>query len=251
VSGIAALQSDADSGQPQMINTLICDKVTSLNAAQLVTAALFARETQGVGQKVELSMLDAALHFIWPDGMYNFSFVGDDVTEVPNIDHSNFVRATADGHVAVMPVKSAEIEGTFTALGLAELWGDERFATPEGRLEHRVALQQLLTDAYARFSTDDICERLEANDVPYARINTRSDVVDDPQVKAMGALEEFTHPHGGLMRQPRPQGRFSRTPAGLQRPSPELGEHTLEVLREIRNDAEIAELAAAGVIPSQ
>lgn len=248
VGGVAALQSDPNTGRPQMINTLICDKVTSLNAAQVVTAALFARERHGIGQRVELTMLDAALHFIWPDGMHNHSFIGDDVEEMPVLDHSNFVRATEDGFVAVMPVKGAEWEGSFRALDLEALWGDPRFATAADRARNGEVLQQLLNDAYASFSTDDICARLEANDVPFARINGRAEVVTDPQVQAMGALQEFDHPHGGRMRQPRPPGQFSRTPAGLNRCSPELGEHTREILAEIRSPEAIDALHSAGVI---
>ena len=248
VGGVAALQSDPATGRPQMINTLICDKITSLNAAQVVTAALFARERDGIGQKVELTMLDAALHFIWPDGMPNQSFIGDDVEVMPQLDHSHFVRATADGHVAVMPVKAAELEGSFKALGLETLWGDERFATPADRYRNAEEFQKLLNNAYASFSTEEICSRLEANDVPFAKINGRDDVVADPQVEAMGALLEIDHPQGGRMRQPRPPGQFSRTPAALTRFSPELGEHTREVIAEVRSAAQIEELRAAGII---
>ena len=249
VGGVAALQSDPTTGTPQMINTLICDKITSLNAAQVVAAALFARERQGVGQKIELTMLDAALNFIWPDGMHNYSFVGDDVDHAPNLDHSLFVRATSDGYVAVMPVKGAEWQGVFHALELDHLWGDPRFATPKDRQENSDELQALLNAAYASFDTDEMCRRLETHDVPFARINGRGDVVDDPQVQAMGAITRFEHPHGGAMQQPRPQGQFARTPAGIWRCSPDLGEHTEEVLREIgRSDAEIAELRAGNVI---
>lgn len=250
VSGIAALQADPADGRPQMVNTLICDKVTSINAAQVITAALFARERTGRGQQVELTMLDAALNFIWPDGMHNFSFLGDEPEAAPNLDHSLFVRQTADGFLSVMPVKGAEWHGLFKALELDELWGDARFGTPAARRENSDLLQKLLNDAYLRFSTSEICERLEANDVPYAEINSRQDVVSDPQVVAMGALEAFEHPLGGPMRQPRPQGRFSATPAGLHRSSPALGEHTEEVLRECGlSDTEIDELKAGGVIP--
>ncbi len=252
VSGIAALQADPTAGRPQMVNTLICDKVTSLNAAQVISAALFARERSGRGQRVELTMLDAALNFIWPDGMYNYSFVGDDVGQVANLDHSLFVRQTADGFVAVMPVKAAEYEGTFKALDLEHLWGDPRFLTPAARRENAEVLRNLLDEAYAKFTTAEICARLEANDVPYAEINDRADVLEDPQVIAMGALVDFEHHLGGAMRQPRPQGRFADTPAGLHRSSPGLGEHTREVLSECGLDeGEINALAEAGIIPGE
>ncbi len=249
VSGVAALQAGPEEGRPQMVNTLICDKVTSLNAAQIICAALFARERTGRGQRIELTMLDAALNFIWPDGMFNYSFLGDDVEAVPNLDHSTFVRQTADGYVAVMPVKAAEWEGTFRALNIDNLWGDPRFDSPASRRENRELLQTLLNEAYLAFTTREICERLEANDVPYAEINDRDGVVSDPQISAMGALETFEHSHGGAMRQPRPAGRFYGTPAGLFRNSPALGEHTDEVLAECGfSAAEISGLRAEGIV---
>lgn len=251
VSGIASLQSDPASDRPQMINTLICDKITSLHAAQAISAALFARERKGVGQRVELTMLDAALHFIWPDGMSNFSLLGDDIERVPFLDHTRFVRATADGYVAVMPVKAAEWEGAFKALNLATLWEDDRFSTPLARSENSQLFQKLLNEAYAGFSTDDICDRLETHDVPYARINSRDSVVDDPQIVAMGALQEFAHPQGGSMRQPRPTGQFHGTPSGLHHGSPALGEHTDEILEELgRSARQIANLKTNGIINS-
>jgi len=196
-------------------------------------------------------MLDAALNFIWPDGMFNYSLLDDDSEPVPNLDHSTFVRQTADGYLAVMPVKAAEWQGVFRALDLDSLWGDPRFDSAAARRTNSEALQQLLNEAYGRFTTAEMCERLEANDVPYAEINSREDVISDPQVLAMGALEEFEHHLAGPMRQPRPQGRFEETPAGLHRSSPSLGEHTEEVLLESGfSQAEIDELRSDGVIPS-
>jgi crotonobetainyl-CoA:carnitine CoA-transferase CaiB-like acyl-CoA transferase len=78
ISGIADLQS-IDTGHPTMLNTLVADKVTAMTAAQSITAALFARERSGVGQRVEISMIDASLFFLWPDSMSRHGFVGDDV----------------------------------------------------------------------------------------------------------------------------------------------------------------------------
>ncbi len=251
ISGIAALQAGGNDGKPQMVNTLICDKVTSVNAAQVVCAALFARERTGKGQQVELTMLDAALNFIWPDGMFNYSLLDDDSGPVPVLDYSSFVRRTADGYVAVMPVKAAEWRGVFKALGLDELWGDERFDSAADRRANADALNGLLNEAYSRFSTAEILERLEANDVPFAELNSQADVITDPQVVAMGALQEFDHPLAGRMRQPRPQGQFKGTPAGLHRSSPGLGEHTEEVLAEAGYSAtDIDALRKEGIIPA-
>ncbi len=251
ISGIAALQAGGNDGDPQMVNTLICDKVTSVNAAQVISAALYSRERTGKGQQVELTMLDAALNFIWPDGMFNYSLLDDDSEPVPTLDYSSFVRRTADGYVAVMPVKAAEWHGVFKALELDTLWGDERFDSAANRRANADVLNRLLNDAYGRFSTEEMLERLEQNDVPYAELNSQADVITDPQVVAMGALQEFEHHLAGRMRQPRPQGQFKGTPAGLRRSSPALGEHTEEVLLEAGySSAEIAALRREGIIPA-
>lgn len=248
ITGLADLQS-VDTGEPTMINTLVADKVTAMTAAQSITAALFASERTGVGQRVEISMIDASLFFLWPDSMSRHGLVGDDVEPTPYFSHAPFIRRTRDGYVAVMPVKPAEWAGAFRALGTANLFEDERFATVAARQTNMAELRQLLTDAYAAFSTDEICARLDAEDVPWARINSRDEVIDDPQIRAMGALVEYEHPRGGRLRQPRPPGRFQATPSSLHRPSPELGQHTDEVLRELGlNDSAVAQLRADGVV---
>ena len=249
VSGVAALQADPAAETPVMINTLLCDKVTSMTAAQAICSALVARERTGVGQRVEVSMLDASLFFLWPDSMANFHFVGDDVPRFPYGSHAYFVRKTKDGHVATMPVQAGEWAGLFRALELPNLLEDERFSTAPARQANSELFQKLLNDAYARFDTETLCERLQGNEVPFARINSREQVIEDPQVRAMQALWEFDHPVGGRMRQPRPPGRFGGTPAALFRPSPELGQHTDEVLREAGFDAgEVAALREGGVV---
>ena len=72
-----------------MVNSLICDKVTSLTAAEAIVAALFSAERTGQGQRVEISMLDAALSFLWPDTMNNFTFLDDGIEPVAPLDHSS------------------------------------------------------------------------------------------------------------------------------------------------------------------
>jgi len=231
ISGFATLQEPGAEERPAMVNTLICDKVTAMTAAQTICSALYARERTGTGQRLEISMLDSALFFLWPDAMVNEHYIGDDVQKVPHGSHAHMVKKTADGYIATMPVQSGEWAGVFRALELTELLDDEDLHTPAGRQAHK-DLPGLVREAYARFTTEELCERFAENQVPFARINPREAVVNDPQVQAMGALVEFDHPVGGAMRQPRPPGRFSDTPAEIFRCSPDLGEHTDELLRE-------------------
>lgn len=247
ISGFGSLQADPATERPILINSLVCDKVTSMTAAQAITSALLARERTGAGQRVDIAMLDAALFFLWPDSMLNYTFVGDEQPHSGFRSHWNMVRKTRDGHICTMPVQAAEWQGLFRALELPNLFTDERFRTQSGLDSER--FQQALNDAYARFDTDDLARRLEAEEVPFAKINPRDAVIDDPQVRAMDALWEFEHPVAGPMRQARAPARFHETPAAIRRCSPELGEHTREVLAEAGySAAEITDLRARKVV---
>lgn len=248
ISGFTTLQPHGD---PEMVNSLVCDKITSLTAAQAVTAALLEAARSGQGQKVELSMLDASLYFFWPDAMTNFTFMDDDIEKVPYIDHSLFMRKTKDGWIATMPVQQAEVLGAFRALEVEHLIDDERFNSFEARARNRALLRQLMDEAYAQFTTDELCERLEAEDVPYSRVNLRHEIVDDPQIQAMQALWTYEHPQAGEIRSPRPPAQFNQTPSNIRAHTPELGEHNAEVLSGIGlTEAEITELTRQGVLQS-
>ena len=246
ISGFTTLQPEGD---PAMVNSLVCDKVTSLTAAQAVTAALFQAERSGQGQRVELSMLDANLYFLWADVMSNFTFMDPEVEKIPYLDHSLFLRRTLDGWIAVMPVQQAELLGAFRALEVEHLIDDERFNTFEARARNRTLMKQLMDEAYAKFSTDELVERMEANDVPYSRVNMRDEVVDDPQIQAMQALWRYEHPLAGEVRSPRPPAQFERTPSNVHAHTPGLGEHNAEILAELGIEkARISQLYDEGVL---
>ena len=201
-----------------------------MTAAQAITAALLARERTGVGQRVDIAMLDAALFFLWPDNMLNYTFARDEKPHQGGRSHERMVHETRDGYICTMPVQRREWEGLFNALDLPNLFEDERFRS-QAALDSSL-FRRTLDEGYAGFDTADLAGRLERHDVPFAIINPRDDVINDPQIKAMGALLEFEHPIAGPMRQARPPARFGETPSEIFRCSPELGEHTREMLRE-------------------
>ena len=232
ISGIASLQADPATGTPALVNTLICDKITAMTAAQAVCSALYARERTGTGQRIDVSMLDSALFFLWPDAMASEHFVGDGVDSTAGRPRPSKVKKTADGYVATMPVQTREWRGVFQALDLTEDLSEEDRDVRTG-VGPSPEVMRAIDEAYTRFTTDEICERLERHQVPFAKINNREEVIDDPQVRAMEALVEYEHPVGETLRQPRPPGRFSGTPAGIFRHTPALGEHTDELLREV------------------
>lgn len=236
VSGVATLQADPAVERPVLINSLMCDKLTAMTASQAIASALVAQARSGVGQRVDIAMLEAALFFLWPDNMANYTFVGDDVPFYETRAHANMIRKTRDGYVCIMPVQAGEWEGLYRALGLANLGEDEYYLDDFGVDMERLNIT--LNTAFETFDTVDIMASLEANQVPFSKINTLDEVIQDPQVVAMESLLEFEHVIAGPMRQARPPGRFSETPAEIFRHSPELGEHTREILAEAGLSAE-------------
>ena len=211
IQGITGATDAQAIERPAMIRTIVYDKVTSLTAAQGITAALYARERGAGGQHVQLSMLDAGLQFNWPDLMWNHTFIGEDQHPQPAGDLADMyeVYPTADG-----------------AIVSHQLGGD--------------------TSGY---ETEALLEMFAVNDVPVARANQRAEVAMDPQIQATGALVEYDHPRAGKLRQPRPSARFSATPNAAARPSPELGEHTVEILQSLGMTIdEMRALAAEGIL---
>jgi crotonobetainyl-CoA:carnitine CoA-transferase CaiB-like acyl-CoA transferase len=247
ISGIATLQADPRQGRPEMVNSLICDKLTAMAAAQAISSALVSRERTGEGQRVDVAMLEAALFFLWPDNMLNYTFVGDDVAYVEPGTHANMVRQTKDGYICTMPVQMDEWLGLLTAVDLPNLLEDPTYRTATGI--DMVRLRDAIDQSFCRFTTAELEVSLEANQVPFARINPRDEVLDDPQIKALGSLWEFEHDFGGPMRQARPPARFEKTPADLFRCSPEHGQHTAEVLHEFGlSDDQINELRRRNIV---
>lgn len=193
----------------QMVRSIIYDKVTALTAAQGITAALLARERGGGGQHVQLSMLDTAVYFNWPELMWNYAFKGQGVQYAGDLADVCGISETADG-----------------AIVSGYLGADCR-----------------------QYATDELMELLAYNEIPAGRVNTRAQVVNDPQVQASQVLRDIEHPRGGAMRQPRSPLRFANTPDMPLQPSADLGDHTVEVLSDLGLSLDdMQALARQGVI---
>ena len=248
LSGLADIQADRETGRPRMVRLIVPDKVTALCAAQAITAALLARERTGAGQHVRLSMLDATVSFLWAEGMAAFTRADHEGRARPQLAQ-DLVFRSADGWITAGAVADAEWEGLAAAAEHPEWLEDARFRTPAGRVAHADARLALMAEAFRGRPTAEWLERLDAAGVPCAPILRREEMLRHPQVVASGIVAETEHPVAGRLREPRPAARFDRTPAGLRRPAPRLGEHTDEVLAEAGfAGPEIEALRRAGVV---
>jgi crotonobetainyl-CoA:carnitine CoA-transferase CaiB-like acyl-CoA transferase len=250
-SGLASVQGAA--GDPSLLKQLACDKLTSLTAAQAICAALIGRGRDGQGRHVEISMLDAAIAFLWPDAASDVMMLGEGVTRQPPIGSNYGILRVADGFASPGALSDAEFQGLCRALGLHEAASDPRFATVASRMLHLAEIgalfQRDVPAAAAKLTRAEIEAKLDAHEVPVGIVRRLAELHEDPQVRANGTLFERELQGGTRIREVRPAARFDSAPHTPAAPAPRLGEHTSAVLAELGLAAsEIAALREAGVI---
>ena len=247
-TGMAATQGSDES--PAFIRSLLCDKITAYTACQAVTSALFARERTGEGQLIELSMLDAGLFFMFPDGFQNHALLDEDV--IPSgmlIDILYDLTLTQDGGITVAAANQ-EMQGRMlNAIGLLHLLQDERFDSMKKLVENLHVFRSLIAEKCLEFTSDELLALLREVEVPCAKCLTRDEVLAQEQLTANDSIAEIDHPHLGKMRIVRAPPRFGGARLEPSRPVPAHGEHTDSVLADFGlNSQQIDTLRSEGVL---
>ncbi len=247
VSGLASVQAGSDERRPQLVRTIVPDKLTGVVAAQAVAAALYARTRTGEGQHIQLSMLDAVVAFLWGSDMGSQTFVDDDIPQQDAASFADLIYDTATTPISVAVQSDREWHALARALDRPDWLEDPRFTTVELRQRHineRLALTQ---DGLRERPAAACLALLEKAGVPCAPVLTRNATLTHPQVVANGTIVEVEHPRAGRIRQARPAARFSVTPQALSRAAPGYGADTGEVLRQAGlSDAEIEAMRRDG-----
>lgn len=233
MSGLATIQGGSDAERPRLVRTIIPDKMTAITASQAITAALLARERTGQGQHVRLSMLEAVVAFLWASDMGSQTFVGNEFPQQEAASFIDLIYATATDHISVAVQTNKEWTALTRALETPEWLEDPRFLTPALRQANINDRLNMTQDVLMTRPAAEWLARLTEAGVPCAPVLTRSAMIEDPQVRAMGIVVETAHETAGLLRQSRPAARFSETPAEIRFGAPGLGAHTEEVLAEI------------------
>lgn len=249
LSGLATVQAGSDERRPQLVRTILPDKLTGVMAAQAVTAALFQRLRTGEGQHVRLSMLDAVIAFLWSSDMGSQTFAGSEQPQQEAASFQDLIYETADGHITIAVQSDREWQALTRALERRQWLDDPRFVDARLRQENIDARLALIQSVIRTHNSDHWLDRLEAEGVPCAPVLTRQQMLAHPQVAANGIIRTSEHPRAGRLRQARGAARFSASEQVPAVGGPALGADTMALLQGCGYDAaSLQQLADQGII---
>lgn len=247
LSGLLSLVIDPEDAR--LPGPAMADQLAGLFAAYGILAALLQRQVTGEGQAVETSLLASALSFVGEPLLSSLAsgIVPDRYTR--SASSQAFALHCADGAVLAIHLSSPEKFwlALVEALSAPHLILDERYQTRAGRVQHYQELSQELSRLVGDRARPFWLSRLEECGVPCAAVHSVADVLEDPQVKALGLIQHHADPCG------RPVVSVANPVRGPTRssdpvPAPLLGQHTASVLGACGwSEAEVASLLAAGV----
>jgi len=219
---------------PMKLGVAWVDVMTGLHAVIAILAALQDRHNTGLGQYIDLALLDVQIAGL-ANQASNYLVSGIAPGRMGNA-HPNIVPyqefRTADGYMILAVGNDSQFANFCAVAGRPEWATDTRFSTNPQRVANRLELARLIESVTVTRSTRTWIQDLERAGVPCGPINTIDGVFEDPQVIARGLQIQLPHPLGSEAPGVANPIRMSRTPVDYRRAPPRLGEHTSEVVRE-------------------
>ncbi|MFM7140477.1 MAG: CaiB/BaiF CoA transferase family protein [Alphaproteobacteria bacterium] len=249
--GVMGLTGESKDRPPVKAAPPVADISTGIYAAYAVAAALFERDRSGLGQKIEIAMLDAVVSLLSDVALK--SVVWDRDFEPFGSGHPDIVPYQAfkarDGWFIVACLTNAFWKRLPAAIGHQELLEDPRFTAMRDRVKNKMALVEILNEIFAGADREDWIRRIEAADIPTCKVNTVREVYAMEQTKVNETFVRVPHPTRGEIPILNTPVKLKGSPGRVVRGAPGLGEHTDEVLESFGVDAaERERLRAAGVI---
>ncbi len=256
MSGLMSVTGHGDDepgGGPLRVGYSVSDITAGFYAVAAILAALRHRDVvSGEGQHIDLALLDAQVASISHVAMM-YLVSGRQPPRLGNVSPITCPWQSfecADGQIVVAVGNDAQFVAFCRVLGRPELGGDERFATNPLRAKNRLVLIPQLAEILKTRMVREWYADFDAAGVPSGPINGFAEVFADPQVVHRGMLLQQPHASAGSVPQVANPVKFSATPVEYRRAPPVLGQHTMEVLREVLSldDAELEALRTGKVI---
>ncbi len=249
---ITGERDDLPGGGPQKVGIAVADITTGMYATVAILGALVHRAQTGVGQYLDMALLDCIVAF-GSNQIAGYFATGKLPKRYGNA-HANAVPYgvfdTTDGQIILAVANDSQWRNFCTAMQLPTLMQNPDFSTTPQRLIHREQLIPLVAQALRNTERDEVLARLEAHGVPCGSINDYAQVFSDPQVQARQLRTDIPHPDGHCVSTVASPLRFSETPARADLAPPRLGQHTDEVLAGLLHlsDQELSRHRQQGVI---
>jgi len=251
LSGFMSVTGEPD-GQPLRAGPSVADATCANLVAFAATVGLWVRERQGIGQQIGVCLIDGLVHIQGP--LLGVYFLSNFV--VPRSGNASPFYAPAgayqcrDGRLVQIAILNDKFFGNLCrALDLPDLLTDPRFTTTLARIEHRALLDKLLAERFRALDWEEAASRLAAADAIFAPVLSYPEVVRDPQVLHNRMIEEVDHAAFGRIKVTGVPVKLAVTPGAVRRAPPALGQHTIEVLKELGySDEEIGRLRASGAV---
>jgi len=236
---------------PMRVGIPVADLTAGIFCAMGILVALLEREESGEGQWVQSSLLGAQIAML--DFQAARWLMAKEVPGQAGNNHPTSIPTgvfkTADGHINIAAAGEEIYQRLCKALGAPGLATDPNYASDVQRRKNRDKLNAAIEEITKTKSSAEWIEILNKAGVPSGPIYRMNEVFDDPQVKHLGIAQAVEHPKLGRIELVGQAVTLSRTPSRLYSATPERGEHTDEVLREIGyDDKAIAALREGGVI---
>jgi len=236
-------------GPPVKAAGPVADISSGIYAAYGIALALYHRERTGVGQRIDLTMLDAVISLL-ADISTAYLNTGHNYEKFGN-GHPDLVPYQAfeaqDGYFIVACLTNAFFKRLCRGLGREELLENPKFASNNARCQNRAEIVDLLQEIFRTETRDHWIKLCTDNDLPACRVNDLKELFEMKQLEAIGSVAHWEHPKHGPFRTMNVPVHMSETPGSLRVPPPTLAEHTDEALRAMgKSDEEIARLRAVG-----
>jgi crotonobetainyl-CoA:carnitine CoA-transferase CaiB-like acyl-CoA transferase len=236
--GLMSVTGEPGGVKPTKTGVPIVDFGASANAAIGILAAWIARSKTGIGQLVDVALLDVPVAWLgllaakyWTTGEVQLATGSAHFMSAP---YQAF--RTADGHINIAAGNQELWIKTCSALGVQHLVDDPRFVDNNARARNQEALVPLLESSLSQQSSAHWIDAIGKLGVPCGPINTVDQVLVDPQVLHRKMVVQMRDQSGKEINMIGSPIKLSDSPMVLDRPPPKLGEHTSEVLREFQLD---------------
>jgi crotonobetainyl-CoA:carnitine CoA-transferase CaiB-like acyl-CoA transferase len=251
LSGLMSVTGEKD-GKPLKAGPAIADATCANLVAFSAMVGLWTREQQGIGQQIEVCLLDGQIH-IQPSQVGQFFLCNYVQPRVGNASpfYAPYGTFTCrDGRdIQIASFNNKFFQNICRAIGREDLINDPRFPTGEDRLAREAELNVEIQKAFSQFDSDEMMRRLTKEDCMAALVNTYEQTFADPQVQHNQMAVEVNHARVGKVKVGGIPVKLKKTPGAVRLAPPMLGQHTREVLQELGlNNGELEKLLQQGVI---